>query len=161
MKINTSINISKWNLARIQNSHKKIHPYPKLYPSTGTMVRLCLREMMNHFPGNLLQRYKARLYNRKSLCYTKCSIEFPLNLYNIIHFHAHKARISVSFLTDVAIFYFLNIVLNKISGANENNIDASVGKYQAKIQNINYFTWILQEIWEKPREFLYNEIIAI
>ena len=151
MRIKTSITLPNFSIFRLYSILSKLNT-SGLHKTPSEVIYFCILKMQKHFPEHLLHREKSKLYNQRIAGYKKQNIRWDLDLYNILHMRAHKARVSVSFITDVAITFFLGEVFKELLEVHIQNHNPIIPRsiYSTKIRRFTGKIWVFTEIYGRP-----------
>jgi len=144
----STVSLPNFTFRRIRSAQKKLNTQ-NLTLSSDQIILKCLEKLIRHFPQNVLKRTRLKQYNHRTAHYEIHSVRWSVDFYNTLHFHAHKTRVSVSLMADVAISLYLADVL-EILLSGEENYPSTENNYVAKHGMKNKNTWILQEIFTIP-----------
>lgn len=105
-KLDSSITLPNWQAARLKNATERLQAFGISAPQTtllSSVIRLAQRKVRRM--QCQIQRTKRR--NTKEYTYKKISLQWPSEDYNILHARADHAKISASFIIDLALRLYL------------------------------------------------------
>ena len=157
-KMSTSFTIPNWQFARLAYYKAKLEQKAEDM-SYQDIATICLRLLLKKIRRKKCQIHRTRRRNNDDYSYTKVSVNWEADEYNSFHAKANHAKISVSFMIDIAIGMYLEYVYwmllnpdkkkNSFGRKNDailSEIQTTSGIYQRKTKNSTPFKLIFEEI---------------